>query len=340
MASLTGTQINNTYPGLLKFTDNLGVTGTPKDITDGLGGGLPMAVASDRINFTDTIDFSAATVLGLPGGAAGLVNGTGTNSLKNADDLVDTPAEATAANTVAIGAGAQAKAAGCVSIGHDSGGPGTTNWGSVSIGNNTSVSGFGAVCIGAGTAAVTGNSGIAIGDNATSGSDGAAIGRAASANSEAVAIGSGSQSTNFTAFTIGVNSSNAAEDSTAIGSNINIQSGSFDVAIGQGHIVNGTRTTVIGGVGVNPTADRYTAIGDTTTPTGTVDDSVAIGSGATINNATNAIALGVTATRNDFVAAKELELKTVGGGIIMASPDGTLYKLTIANGGTVSVSAV
>ena len=34
----------------------------------------------------------------------------------------------------------------------------------------------------------------------------------------------------------------------------------------------------------------------------------------------------------------KVELVETGEGIIMKSPDGTRYKLTIANGGTVSVS--
>ena len=64
MASLTGNQINNTYQGLLKFTDNLGVGATPKDVTDGLGGGLPIAFASDRIVLTDTLDINNCTIDG------------------------------------------------------------------------------------------------------------------------------------------------------------------------------------------------------------------------------------------------------------------------------------
>jgi hypothetical protein len=70
MSSLTGQQINQSYLGLIKTSDNLGIDGTPKDLQSGDGTGLPMAVATDRINFTDTIDFTNATVLGIGGGSS------------------------------------------------------------------------------------------------------------------------------------------------------------------------------------------------------------------------------------------------------------------------------
>lgn len=70
MASLNGQSIASTYPSLLKFVDNAAATTTPKNITDGSGAALPMEVATDRINFTDTIDFTAANVLGISGGGS------------------------------------------------------------------------------------------------------------------------------------------------------------------------------------------------------------------------------------------------------------------------------
>jgi hypothetical protein len=70
-------------------------------------------------------------------------------------------------------------------------------------------------------------------------------------------------------------------------------------------------------------------------------NSVAIGREASVT-VSNAVAVGayVTADRENYVAVTELDVKTVGGGIIMYSPDGTAYKLTVANGGTLSVAAV
>ena len=61
MASLTGTQINNTYSALVKFDDNAAVSGTLKALTDGVGNTLPIEVSSTGVNFT-------GTVTGVPGG--------------------------------------------------------------------------------------------------------------------------------------------------------------------------------------------------------------------------------------------------------------------------------
>lgn len=49
---------------------------------------------------------------------------------------------------------------------------------------------------------------------------------------------------------------------------------------------------------------------------------------------------GITAVDSDTVYSNNQEIIGSGNGIILASPDGTRYKLTIANGGTVNVAAV
>ena len=46
----------------------------------------------------------------------------------------------------------------------------------------------------------------------------------------------------------------------------------------------------------------------------------------------------ITGSTSDTVYMPKVELAETGEGIIMKSPDGTRYKLTIANGGTVSIS--
>ena len=51
-----------------------------------------------------------------------------------------------------------------------------------------------------------------------------------------------------------------------------------------------------------------------------------------------AIGKGVTAAIANTASLKELEVQTVGGGITMYSPDGTAYKLTVANGGTLVIT--
>ena len=53
------------------------------------------------------------------------------------------------------------------------------------------------------------------------------------------------------------------------------------------------------------------------------------------------VGIGTTspASRLD-VSGGDIEVKDIASGIIMKSPDGTRYRVTIANGGTLSVAAV
>ena len=57
MATLTGTQIRNTYDALLKLEDNDGVTGTKKQIQDGLGTATPLSISTSEV--TSTVDLEA-----------------------------------------------------------------------------------------------------------------------------------------------------------------------------------------------------------------------------------------------------------------------------------------
>ena len=69
MASLTGNQINNTYSSLIKTLDNGSIDPiTPKQLSDGSGGSLPIEFSQVQTNFLGSVDFSSATVTGLPGG--------------------------------------------------------------------------------------------------------------------------------------------------------------------------------------------------------------------------------------------------------------------------------
>ena len=70
---------------------------------------------------------------------------------------------------------------------------------------------------------------------------------------------------------------------------------------------------------------------------------VAVGYQCKVNH-DNAMAFGkqTTTKRNDAAnfGAVDLELEKSGAGLITRSPDGTLYRVTVANGGTLSVTAV
>ena len=155
--TLTGTQINNTYDGLIKVTDNGPIGATAKTLTDGLGNDACIALGTAGTTFTGTADFTGATVTGITDNnttydlasaqagsnvnvnltgsdattdtvtlaagtnitltdngscqitidsTAGLVAGTGTDSIKVADSLVNNAATASGNCSIAIGDGA------------------------------------------------------------------------------------------------------------------------------------------------------------------------------------------------------------------------------------------
>lgn len=117
MASFFNQQINLTYPALIKTNDNTAINATPKALSDGDGNLLPVSVGTVSMLYTGTQDFTGATVLGVGGGAAGLVAGTGTDSMKSADTLTVTAASAAGLRSIALGSGAVAADDDNISIG-------------------------------------------------------------------------------------------------------------------------------------------------------------------------------------------------------------------------------
>ena len=116
--TLTGTQINNTYDGLIKTTDNTAITATTKLISDGLGNDSCIKVGTAGTDFLGAVDFSAATVTGLPGGAAGLVSGAGTDSMISDSSLTTLPATGAGNCSISLGNDAQAPQQFDISIGY------------------------------------------------------------------------------------------------------------------------------------------------------------------------------------------------------------------------------
>ena len=58
MATLTGTQIKDTYDSLLKLEDNDGVSSSKKQIQDGLGNATPLSISNTEV--TSTVDLEAS----------------------------------------------------------------------------------------------------------------------------------------------------------------------------------------------------------------------------------------------------------------------------------------
>lgn len=65
-STLTGTQIQNTYDSLIKVSNNLPIDNTGQNLSDGLGNDLPIRFTTSSTVFTSSVDFTSATVTGLP----------------------------------------------------------------------------------------------------------------------------------------------------------------------------------------------------------------------------------------------------------------------------------
>lgn len=335
MSTLTNEQINLTYPGLIKTTDNLALSvGTEKALTDGVGNNLPLTASQTGISFNGDVDFAGATVTGLVAG--GLVSGTGTNSMKSADFLTGNAGTASANNTICIGNGGIADGNEAIYIG--SGGQAgqdciAIGQGAVSVSGPAQAIGRSARAIGS-VASAYGNSAVVeanqsigmSGENVTitaSASRSVGIGRQVTINAaNSVAIGnyarvlsSGAGSLAMAASQTGIGAINAPDS-------INLASGDYN-----SNIVIGADRAI--GIGASSIAlDKVTAA-----------DGIAIGTESTAT-AVGAVSLGrqIVANIVDTVSVRELETQTVGGGITMYSPDGTAYKLTVANGGTLVIT--
>jgi len=337
MSTLTNQQINLTYAGLIKTNDNLAIDATPKFLEDGVGNTVPMKIGTTEIQFTDTVDFSAATVTGLAAG--GLVAGTGTDSMKSAAFLTTSPANASGGQSTAIGNAASATNLGTIAIGNGASASGndaiaigisvnTTAQAAITLGRFASATGSVAVSIGNGSNVNADNS-IGISAEAVSISGGSirgiAIGRQATLNANnAIAIGNYAKVTGYQSFSF-----------TSCGVNINDQKAPNSMMMVPGDYGCTTNGAAINSIVLgssNSQLERATI---------NALRGIAIGYN-TVTNAAGAVALGadIVANRADTTSVAELETKTVGGGVIMYSPDGTAYKLTVANGGTLTVTAI
>lgn len=105
---------------------------------------------------------------------------------------------------------------------------------------------------------------------------------------------------------------------SAVGANAGraVTTGSYNLALGVNAGYSGTTATISGSVCIGT-------------------NSSGVGAQATDDNQ---IVLG-TSAHNTLIAGS-LEMTGSGTGIIVRSPDGTRYRLGVANGGTVSVAAV
>ena len=250
MAALTGNSVASSYQGILKTTNNAAISGTQQKITDGEGNDTPLSMSSStlqvsatnielvestggnnlinidatKINFEGDVDFTYATVTGIGGGggSAGLVNGTGSDSLTVDSTLVTNTPEATGLRSIAIGDGAKSRADDCIVIGNgvvDD----AIRVGSVVIGSNsfkqTKAAQY-STAVGSGTQAIGSNclslgNGITVAGNYSVGLSGQF--GLTMPNNESVWIGAGSGTT----FGFGSKGIKMGWDSKEIGTNSN-----------------------------------------------------------------------------------------------------------------------
>ena len=331
---LTGTS------GIDGLNGTSGVNGERGDAgTSGVDGNTGLAGTSgiDGLNGTSGVDgLGSSGSSGVSGGDPGLVNGTGTNSLKNADALVTTPAVSSSNYTIALGENARATATENIAHGYNAEATGTRSiaiggnskanggYGSnVAIGNTAQITGGavgGAIAIGV-TANVSNHLGIAMGENAKV--NGTAIG--------GIAIGQNGIASALNTVAIGVNSNASGTSGIAFGNGAKAY-GNKDIAIGASVLagdaanINATGNNIhigdnIGGgygnnmikIGKNIPAVSYNydqiLIGDPNvvagrqnvvlgwgTPTANGDEGVAIGYNTIITS--KAVALGYNANAN------------------------------------------
>lgn len=263
MATLTGNQIDQSYLGLLKTTDNAAINATSKVLTDGAGNALTLSASTVGMEFTGTIDFTGATVLGVGGGAAGLESGTGADSMQSAASLTANPADAQNTRDIAIGDG-------CFTNG--------------------------------------GSDNIMIGGAGQASDQSVAIGVSSVAISTSIALHANSRATGDRCVSIGRATDVSGQQSVGIGGEGSTVSGSFAVGVGSGISITASNS---GGFGHGTAANQVGAF---------------------------AIGNGVNAQKANTVSIQELEVQTIGGGIIMYSLDGTEYKLTVSNAGELVIS--
>ena len=331
MATLTNLRIQDSYQGLIKVDDNGIVDPTVlKQLTDGTGGSLPIQVSQVQTKFQSLVDFTGATISGLPD-AGGLNNGVGTDSLIST--ITSNPGIADGAGSIAIGQGANTgTSSNSISLGVDGSSTGgfSNSLGVYSEAGGNYATSLGSLCN------ASGNNSLAVGKQASA------------SNQQSISIGTESTCSNANGIAIGYLASATAlfgSGSVAIGWNVKTYRDagvalgrSINLAIGdQDHY----RPITIGSGG-NTRGGDCIGIGTDTNILGTgTHNKIAIGTGAVCNDVTEAVALGagVTATKASTVSVKELETVVAGGGITMYSPNGTEYKLTVSDAGALVITA-
>ena len=337
--TLLGTQINNTYPGLLKSSDNGVLGATEKVVGDGLGNDSTLSLGTTSASFTGTLDLASATVVGLPGGAPGLVAGGQTDAMKSAAALTTNPATTLNAGDIAIGENATVNTTtanlysngGAIAIGRDAEVVKQIDY---SFGNDE-----GGISIGVNARAEMqlasgGGGGVSIGQNSNSNGGSVAIGYNANADgsgSGGVSLGWNSAAISANTIAIGKTANSAGYNAIAIGESAEATAGGFRtgaismgstakaravncITIGNNAVVDDAIRVNTVVLGADAKAAQYStalgygafAVGEATIALGDANASgnyaIAIGDGAQANN-TEVVAIGRNVTAINWTSS-------------------------------------
>ncbi len=287
--TLTNTQINNTYQGLIKVGQSGALSATEDVLSDGLGNDSTLSLGTTSASFTGTLDLSGATVTGLQAG--GLVAGTAINSQKTADGLITNPANASGQGSIALGDATRAESTNAIAIGTDcetltsdsitiGKGCQTPSGPSIVIGRSSEASGSVATAIG-NSASVLANQSIGISGencNVTSGSSrSVVIGRQSrSEASNATAIGNFARVTSGGTASICMSASSISQSDVSGSNALVLTPGEYGGVTTQAHaIILGSRT--LGGSAVQ--SEAGIAIGRDAQVNASADGAVALGAG-------------------------------------------------------------
>ena len=300
--TLTNTQINNTYQGLIKLGNSVAISATEEVLSDGLGNDSTLSLGTTSASFTGTLDVSGATVVGISAG--GLIAGTGANSMESAGTLTATAANASGSAAIALGEGARAEATNATAIGNSAecltsdsiviGNSCNTSSGpSITIGRNASANGSVSTAMG-NSANVSADQSIGIsGENCTvtSGSSRSVVlGRQARSEAQnAVAIGNFARVTSGGSNSICLSASSVSQSDVSGSNALVLTPGEYGGVTTQAHaIILGSRT--LGGSAV--LSEAGVAIGRDAQVNASADGAVAIGTGVvaeTMNTTTVAM---------------------------------------------------
>jgi hypothetical protein len=348
MASLNGTKIKDTYPGLIKTDDNAAVGATEKQLTDGSGNAIPLTLGTAGVSFTGDVDFTSATVTGLPADTtydlASVQNGADVDvTLTGSDASVDTVKLVAGTNiTLTDTAGSiTIDAAGGAAAGLVAGGDTnsmksaaalttiaatTTGINSIALGNNAQAA-YGSISIGNQTL----SSGYTFADVG-----GIAIGDCARAGALNIAIGAKSISGAQGGVVIGAAACNTGGSTAAVLIGCSTRGGNGSTVVGAGANGGTNSGGTVFGFQACTTAFAGTAIGYQAKSTGACSASLGFAACATGVESV-ALGYGVIATRANAVSMKELELQTAGGGIWLKSPNENFGKLTLTDNNILAI---